>query len=191
MADQRPDAYAREVDRLLASPHYGEKWARYWLDLAHYADSDGYEKDLVRPWSWRYRDWVIDAFNRDMPYDRFVTLQIAGDEVPGAPPKTASRPDFYRNTLTNREGGVDRNEARFEQLVDRVGTTGTVLLGITLRCAQCHDHKFDPIKQRDFYQMLALFQRGGRNRYRRAAAGRDGLVSAGAARVRAQARRSC
>lgn len=157
LADQRADAYARQVDRLLASPHYGEKWARYWLDLAHYADSDGFEKDLVRPWSWRYRDWVINALNRDMPYDKFVTLQLAGDEIPGATADDRIATGFYRNTLTNRESGVDRHEARFDQLVDRVGTTGTVFLGITVRCSQCHDHKFDPIKQRDFYRMLAYF----------------------------------
>jgi hypothetical protein len=157
LSDSRTDAYARQVDRLLASPHYGEKWARAWLDLAHYADSDGFEKDLVRPWSWRYRDWVIDAYNRDMPYDRFVTLQIAGDEVPGATVEDRVATGFYRNTMTNRESGVDRREARFDQLIDRVGTTGTVFLGITLRCSQCHDHKYDPIKQRDFYRMLAYF----------------------------------
>jgi cytochrome c553 len=157
LADQRPDAYVRQVDRLLASPHYGEKWARAWLDLAHYADSDGFEKDLIRPWSWRYRDWVINAYNRDMPYDRFVTLQIAGDEVPGATVEDRVATGFYRNTMTNREAGVDRKEARFDQLIDRVGTTGTVFLGITLRCSQCHDHKYDPIKQRDFYSMLAYF----------------------------------
>ena len=157
LADTRPDAWEREVDRLLASPHYGEKWARYWLDLAHYADSDGFEKDLVRPWAWRYRDWVIDALNRDLPYDKFVTLQIAGDEMPGATAEDRVATGFYRQTLTNREAGVDRREARFDQLVDRVGTTGTVFLGITLRCAQCHDHKYDPIKQRDFYRMLAYF----------------------------------
>jgi len=157
LADQRPDAWARQVDRLLASPHYGEKWARYWLDLAHYADSDGFEKDLERKWSWRFRDWVIHAFNTDMPYDRFVTLQIAGDEAPDASQEDRIATGFYRNTMTNREAGVDRREARFDQLVDRVGTTGTVFLGITVRCSQCHDHKYDPIKQRDFYRLLAYF----------------------------------
>jgi mono/diheme cytochrome c family protein len=157
VADTRPGTYAREVDRLLASPHYGEKWARYWLDLAHYADSDGYEKDLVRPWAWRYRDWVINALNSDIPYDRFVTLQIAGDEVSDANQEDRIATGFYRNTLTNREAGVDRTEARFDQLVDRVGTTGTVFLGITVRCSQCHDHKYDPIRQRDFYRIMAYF----------------------------------
>jgi len=157
LSDTRPDAWARQVDRLLASPHFGEKWARGWLDMAHYADSDGFEKDLVRPWAWRYRDWVIDAYNRDLPYDRFVTLQIAGDELPNATTEDRIATGFYRQTMTNREAGVDQREARFDQLVDRVGTTGTVFLGITVRCSQCHDHKYDPIKQRDFYRMLSYF----------------------------------
>jgi cytochrome c553 len=157
--DKRPDAYPRVVDRLLASPHYGEKWARYWLDLAHYADSDGYEKDLERPWAWRYRQWVIDALNRDMPYDEFSTEQIAGDELPNATLEQKVATGFFRQTLTNREAGVDQRETRFEQLVDRTGTFGTVWLGLTVRCAQCHDHKYDPIKQKDFYQILAYFNR--------------------------------
>jgi hypothetical protein len=157
--DQRPDAYARVVDRLLASPHYGEKWARYWLDLAHYADSDGYEKDLERPWAWRYRQWVIDALNRDMPYDEFAIEQLAGDELPNATIEQKVATGFLRQTLTNREAGVDQRETRFERLVDRTGTFGTVWLGLTVRCAQCHDHKYDPIKQKDFYQILAYFNR--------------------------------
>ncbi len=157
--DTRPDAYARVVDRLLASPHYGEKWARYWLDLAHYADSDGYEKDLEREWAWRYRQWVIDALNRDMPYDEFSIEQIAGDELPGSTVEQKVATGFFRQTLTNREAGVDQRETRFEQLVDRTGTFGTVWLGMTVRCAQCHDHKYDPIKQKDFYQILAYFNR--------------------------------
>jgi hypothetical protein len=159
LADTRPDAYQRLVDRLLDSPHYGEKWARYWLDLAHYADSDGYEKDLERPWAWRYRQWVIAAFNRDMPYDEFTIEQIAGDELPHATVEQKVATGFFRQTLTNREAGVERREARFEQLVDRTGTFATVWLGMTMRCAQCHDHKFDPIKQKDFYQILAYFNR--------------------------------
>ena len=155
--DNRPDAYEHIVDKLLASPHYGEKWARYWLDLAHYADSDGYEKDLVRPWAWRYRQWVIDALNRDMPFNEFTIEQIAGDELPNATTEQKVATGFFRNTLTNREAGVDRAEARFEQLIDRTGTTGTVWLGLTVRCAQCHDHKYDPIKHKDFYQIFAYF----------------------------------
>ena len=157
LADKRPDAYSRQVDRLLSSSHYGEKWARPWLDLAHYADSDGFEKDLVRPWSWRYRDWVIQAYNRDMPFDRFVTLQIAGDELPGATVEDRIATGFYRNTMTNREAGVDRKEARFDQLIDRTGTTATVFLGLTMRCAQCHDHKYDPITQKDYYRLMSFF----------------------------------
>src|SRR6266481_1109305 len=150
---------ARLEDRLLASQHYGEKWARHWLDLAHYADSDGYEKDLERPWAWRYRRWVIDALNRDLPFDEFTIEQIAGDELPNPTVEQRVATGFFRQTLTNREAGVDRNEARFEQLVDRTGTLSTVWLGMTVRCAQCHDHKYDPIKQKDFYQILAYFNR--------------------------------
>jgi hypothetical protein len=157
LADRRPDAYERVVDRLLASPHYGEKWARYWLDLAHYADSDGYEKDLVRPNAWVYRQWVIEALNKDLPYDRFTIQQIAGDELPNASTEEKVATGFFRNTLTNREAGVDRDEARFEQLVDRTGTLGTTWLGLTVRCAQCHDHKYDPILHRDYYQIMAFF----------------------------------
>lgn len=157
LADTAPNAYERAVDRLLASPHYGEKWARYWLDLAHYADSDGYEKDLVRPHAWRYRQWLIEALNRDLPYDQFVRQQLAGDELPAATDDTRIATGFLRNTLTNREAGVDRGEARFEQLVDRTGTVGTTFLGLTVRCAQCHDHKYDPISHRDFYQLYSFF----------------------------------
>ncbi len=157
LADTSSSAYEKVVDRLLGSQHYGEKWARYWLDLAHYADSDGYEKDLVRDWAWRYRDWVISAYNRDLPYDQFITEQIAGDELPNATVDQRIATGFYRNTLTNREAGVDRKEARFEQLIDRTATTGTVFLGLTVRCAQCHDHKYDPISQKDFYRIEAYF----------------------------------
>jgi len=159
LGDRSPEAYARVVDRLLASPHYGEKWARYWLDLAHYADSDGYEKDLERPWAWRYRQWVIDALNRDMPYDEFSIEQIAGDELPDSTVEQNVATGFFRQTLTNREAGVDQRETHFERLVDRTDTFGTVWLGLTVRCAQCHDHKYDPIKQKDFYQILAYFNR--------------------------------
>lgn len=154
--DNRPDAYERVVDRLLASPHYGEKWGRFWLDLAHYADSDGYEKDLVRPYAWRYRNWVIDALNRDMPFDEFTIEQLAGDLLPNAATEQRVATGFLRNTLTNREAGVDRAEARFEQVLNRTNTIGTVWLGLTVGCAQCHNHKFDPISQKEFYQMFAF-----------------------------------
>ncbi len=157
LADQRPDAYERLVDRLLLSPHYGEKWARPWLDLARYADSDGYEKDLSRPYAWRYRNWLIDALNRDMPFNEFTTEQLAGDLLPNATIEQRVATGFHRNTLTNREAGVSRTEVRFEQLVDRSNTVSTTWIGLTVGCAQCHNHKFDPILQKDFYQMFAFF----------------------------------
>jgi Protein of unknown function (DUF1553)/Protein of unknown function (DUF1549)/Planctomycete cytochrome C len=157
LRDTRPDAYERAVDRLLASPHFGEKWARYWLDLARYADSDGYEKDRSRPWAWRYREWVIQALNRDMPYDEFTTEQLAGDLMPNRNLDTLVATGFNRNTLTNREGGTDPEQFRDEQVLDRAATLGTVWLGLTVGCAQCHDHKFDPIKQKEFYQLSAYF----------------------------------
>jgi cytochrome c553 len=164
VADRRsPDvAYEKLVDRLLASPHYGEKWARAWLDVAHYADSDGYEKDLSRPWAWRYRQWVIDALNRDEPFDQFTIQQIAGDLLSNATGPNPTIDDrvatgFLRNTLTNREGGVDRNEARFEQIINRTNTVSTTWLGLTTGCAQCHNHKFDPISQKEYYSLFAFF----------------------------------
>ena len=149
-------AYARLVDRLLASPHYGERWARPWLDLARYADSQGFEKDNPRV-MWKYRDWVIDALNRDMPFDRFTVEQIAGDMLPDATTDQLIASGFNRNAMTNEEGGVDPEESLYEVLVDRVNTTATVWLGSTLGCAQCHDHKYDPFTQRDYYRMMAFF----------------------------------
>jgi mono/diheme cytochrome c family protein len=157
LADTRPDAYDRLVDRLLASPHYGERWGRYWLDLARYADSDGYEKDRTRPWAWRYRQWVIEAFNRDLPYDQFTIEQIAGDLLPHRTDDMLVATGFNRNTLTNREGGTDPEQFRDDQVLDRAATLGTVFLGLTVGCAQCHDHKFDPIAQKDFYSLAAFF----------------------------------
>lgn len=157
LADRSADAYERQVERLLASPHFGEKWARHWLDLARYADSDGYEKDWARPWAWRYRNWVIDALNRNMPFDRFSIEQIAGDLLPAAGVEQRVATGFHRMTLTNREGGVDNEQFRFENSVDRASTVGTVWMGLTLGCAQCHDHKFDPVSQKDFYSWHALF----------------------------------
>ena len=155
LADSRPDAYERAVDRLLASQHYGEKWARHWLDLARYADSDGYEKDLARPYAWRYRHWLINALNEDMPFDQFTTEQLAGDLLPRATVEQRVATGFHRNVLTNREAGVDRAEARFEQDVNRTNTISTVWLGLTTGCAQCHNHKFDPVSQREYYQLMA------------------------------------
>jgi hypothetical protein len=145
------------VDRLLDSPHYGEKWARQWLDLAHYADSDGYWDDLPRPYAWRWRQWVIEALNRNMPFDQFTIEQLAGDLLPNSTLDQKIATGFLRNTLTNREGGVNKEEFRVEQVVDRASTVGTVWLGLTLGCARCHDHKYDPISQKDFYQFFAFF----------------------------------
>ena len=158
LQDRRPDAYERLVDELLASPHYGEKWARHWLDLARYADSEGGVQDYARPTAWRYRDWVIRAFNADMPFDRFTVEQIAGDLLPGATLDQKIATGFHRHTITSREGGVELDRIRFEQLVDRTSTVGSVWLGLTMGCAQCHDHKYDPIPQRDFYRLLAFFE---------------------------------
>jgi hypothetical protein len=155
VADQSPDAYEKLVDRLLASPRYGERWARPWLDLARYADTNGFEADRTRT-AWKYRDWVIQALNRDMPFDRFTIEQIAGDMLPEATTEQRIATGFHRNTMFNEEGGVDREEAHWEVLVDRVSTTATVWLGSTLACAQCHDHKFDPFKQKEYYQFLAF-----------------------------------
>lgn len=157
LADASPDAYEKAVDRLLASPHYGERWGRHWLDLARYADSDGYEKDRPRPYAFRYRDWVIKAINDDMPYDQFVVEQIAGDLLPDATLAQRTATGFHRNTLTNREGGIDPEEDRVKQAVDRTNTTGAVFMGLTMACAECHTHKYDPITQREYYGMYAFF----------------------------------
>ena len=148
-------AYSELVDRLLASPRYGERWARDWLDLARYADTNGYEKDRKRS-IWPYRDWVIDALNRDLPFDQFTIEQIAGDMLPHATLQQRIATGFHRNTMLNEEGGIDPLEYRFYAMVDRVNTTGTVWLGLTIGCARCHTHKFDPITQTDYYSMMAL-----------------------------------
>lgn len=159
LADQRPDAYERAVDRLLASPQYGERWARQWLDLARFADSDGYEKDLTRPYAWRWRNYVIDSLNADKPFDQFTIEQLAGDLLPNATLEQRVATGFHRNTLINREAGVSREEDRFETLVNRVNTTSTTWMGLTMGCAQCHDHKYDPISQKEFYGTMAYFSR--------------------------------
>jgi len=156
VADKSPNAYEKVVDRLLASPHYGERWARPWLDLARYADSNGYEKDDHRS-IWKYRDWVINAMNQDLSFREFTIEQIAGDMLPNATNEQKMATGFHRNTLLNQEGGVDQEEARWETLVDRVNTTATVWLGSTLACAQCHNHKYDPFSQKDYYRFLAFF----------------------------------
>ncbi|MCA9095749.1 MAG: DUF1549 domain-containing protein, partial [Planctomycetaceae bacterium] len=155
--DSRENAYSLLVDELLASPHFGERWGRHWLDLARYADSDGYEKDRVRPHAWRYRNWVIDSINRDQPFDQFTIEQLAGDLLPDATLEQKIATGFHRNTLTNTEGGVDQEEYRVAATVDRVNTLGGAWLGLTLGCAQCHSHKYDPISQREYYQLFAYF----------------------------------
>lgn len=157
LSDTSPDAYERCVDRLLDSAHFGEKWAVHWLDQARYADSDGYEKDSRRPHAWRWREWVIQALNQDLPFDQFTIEQIAGDLLPNSTIDQKVATGFHRNTPTNREGGVNIEMFRFEQVVDRASTVGSVWLGLTVGCAQCHDHKFDPISQKDFYQLYAYF----------------------------------
>ena len=156
LSDDEPGASERLVDRLLNSPHYGERWAIPWLDLARYADSDGYEKDWGRPYAWRWRQWVIDALNRDMPFDQFTIEQLAGDVLRNAGTDQIVATGFQRNNLKNREGGVKLEQFRFEETVDRTNTIGTVWLGLTLGCAQCHDHKHDPISQEDYYQFFAF-----------------------------------
>jgi len=156
LADKRPDAYERVVDQLLASPRYGERWASRWLDLARYADSNGYEKDDRRT-AWEFRDWVIRALNENMPFSEFTIEQIAGDMLPNATTDQLIASGFNRNTLLNQEGGVDPYEYYWYEQVDRVNTTASVWLGSTLGCAECHNHKFDPFTQKDYYRFLAFY----------------------------------
>ena len=161
LQDTSPHAYEKQVERLLSSPHYGERWGRHWLDQARYADSNGYTIDGERV-MWPYRDWVIQALNEDKPFDRFTIEQLAGDLLPQPtdPLKAKSQlvaTGFHRNTVINEEGGVDPEQARVEQVMDRASTTGAVWLGLTVGCAQCHTHKFDPIPHKDYYQFLAFF----------------------------------
>jgi hypothetical protein len=157
--DPAPDAYERLVDRLLASPHYGERWGRFWLDVARYAETCGYERDQVKPDVWKYRDWVIAAFNADMPFGQFVLEQLAGDELPGATAATAAATGFIRLGTWNDEPN-DPTEYQYDRLEDMVGATSTAFLGLTVRCARCHDHKFDPIRQTDYYRMAGAFWAG-------------------------------
>ncbi|MEC9092111.1 MAG: PSD1 and planctomycete cytochrome C domain-containing protein [Planctomycetota bacterium] len=154
-ASDDPKAYEKIVDELLKSKLYGEKWARSWLDLARYADTNGYEKDRYRS-IWPWRDWVIKAINSDMPFDQFTIEQLAGDMLPNATNSQKLATGFHRNTMLNEEGGIDPLEYRFYAMVDRVATTGTIWLGLTTGCAQCHSHKYDPISHVDFYRMMAL-----------------------------------
>ncbi len=155
LGDRSPRAWDKVVERLLASPHYGERWGRIWLDAARYADSDGYEKDKQRQ-AWFYRDWVINSLNADKPYDRFIIEQIAGDLLPGATQEQIVATGFLRNSMINEEGGIDPEQFRMEAMFDRMDAIGKGILGLTIQCAQCHNHKFDPLKQDEYYRLFAF-----------------------------------
>ncbi|HEV2399603.1 MAG TPA: PSD1 and planctomycete cytochrome C domain-containing protein [Candidatus Sulfotelmatobacter sp.] len=157
LSDSSADAYENQVDRLLKSPRYGERWASMWLDLARYADTKGYEKDMERPGVWPYRDWVIDAFNRNVPYDQFVITQLAGDLLPNATFEDRIATSFHRQTPVNDEGGTDDEEFRTVAVMDRSSTTWSVLNGLTMNCVQCHSHPYDPIRHVEYYKSLAFF----------------------------------
>jgi len=154
LADDSTNAWSRQVERMLASPHYGEQWARHWLDAARYADSNGYEKDRARE-MWHYRDWVINAFNADRPYDQFIIEQIAGDLLPNATQDQIVATGFLRNSMINEEGAIDPEQFRMESMFDRMDCLGKAVLGLTIQCAQCHDHKYDPLKQEEYYRLFA------------------------------------
>jgi mono/diheme cytochrome c family protein len=156
LADDSPDAYEKVVDRLLASPHYGERWARHWLDLVRYAETNSFERDGPKPNAWRYRDYVIRSFNDDKPYDQFVREQLAGDELPSVTTDSIIATGYYRLGLWDDEP-ADEKQARYDELDDIVSTTSQVFLGLTVNCARCHDHKIDPIPQADYYRLLAYF----------------------------------
>ncbi len=155
LADKGDQAYEKAVDRLLASPHYGERWGRLWLDAARYADSDGFEKDKPRS-VWAYRDWVINAYNRDLPYDQFIVAQLAGDLLPDATQDQVAATGYLRNSMINEEGGIDPEQFRMEAMFDRMDAVGKGVLGLTIQCAQCHTHKFDPLTQNEYYKMFAF-----------------------------------
>ncbi len=155
LADKSSDAYEKAVEKLLASPHYGERWGRHWLDAARYADSDGYEKDMSRE-MWPYRDYVVSAFNRDLPYDRFVIEQFAGDLLPDAAQDQFVATGYLRNSMVNMEGAIDPEQFRMEAMFDRIDAIGKGVLGLTIQCAQCHNHKYDPMTQEEYYRMFAL-----------------------------------
>src|SRR6185436_11313697 len=160
--DKDPAAYEKLVDRLLASPAYGERWGRVWLDLARYADSQGYAEDRPRV-IWAYRDWVIQAINANLPFDQFTIEQLAGDLLPNPSEAQLHATAFHRNTLTNTEGGTDDEEFRNNAIIDRVNTTMAVWMGLTFNCAQCHDHKFDPFSQEEFFKLFAFFNQSEDN----------------------------
>ncbi len=155
VADQSPDAYERLVDDLLARPSYGEHWARMWLDLARYADSSGYASDTPRT-IWAYRDYVINSFNANKPFDQFTIELIAGDLLPNPTREQLTATAFHRNTMTNTEGGTTREEFRNAAIIDRVNTTMAVWMGTSMACAQCHDHKYDPLPQKDYFRLFAI-----------------------------------
>ncbi|MDQ2901843.1 MAG: DUF1549 and DUF1553 domain-containing protein, partial [Acidobacteriota bacterium] len=155
LKDKTRNAYEKQVDRLLASPHYGERWGRHWLDAARYADSDGYEKDKPRQ-AWFYRDWVINALNRDLPYNEFIIDQIGGDLLPNATQDQKVATGFLRNSMVNEEGGVDPEQFRMEAMFDRMEAIGKGVLGVTIQCAQCHNHKFDPLTQEEYFRLFAF-----------------------------------
>jgi hypothetical protein len=156
--DSRPDAYGHLVDRLLTSVHYGEKWARWWLDLAHYGDSDGIRLDSLRPHAWRYRQWVVDSLNRDLSFDQFTIQQLAGDQMANATESQRMGTGFLRNTISDRQtGNADPALGRVRMIVNRTSTVGAVWMGLTVECAECHDHKFDPISQKEFFELYAFF----------------------------------
>jgi len=157
VADSAPDAYEKVVERLLASPQYGVKWARHWLDLVRYADTDGYERDRKKPFIWRYRDWVVDAFNADMPYAQFVTTQLAGDELPEPRVADLIATGYHRLGIWDDEP-TDPLQHRYDDLDGVADTTGRVMLGVAMGCARCHDHKRDPLPTRDYYSFLAFFE---------------------------------
>jgi len=156
LADESPQAWERVVDRLLASPHYGEQWARHWLDLVRYADTNSFERDGNKPHAWRYRDYCIRSFNDDKPFDRFIVEQLAGDELPDPSPDELVATGYYRLGIWDDEP-ADREQARYDWLDDIVSTTGQTFLGLTIGCARCHDHKIDPLPQRDYYAFLSFF----------------------------------
>ena len=154
--DTDPQSYEKLIDKLLASPQYGEKWGRHWLDVVHFAETNGYERDNAKPFAWRYRDYVIKSFNDDKPFDQFVREQLAGDEIPDASAEAIIATGYYRLGLFDDEP-ADPKQARFDELDDWVATTSQAFLGMTMNCARCHDHKIDPIPQVDYYRMLAFF----------------------------------
>ena len=156
VSDARPDAYERLVDRLLGSPHFGETWGRFWLDQARYADTEGHEVDRAREYGWRYRNWVIDSYNRDQPFDQFTIEQIAGDLLPKRTTEQWVATGFHRNSLVDREGGTDPALSEFDRLMDRTNAVANAWLALSIGCAQCHNHKFDPVTQKEYYQFAAF-----------------------------------